>query len=89
MESLFEKMSTCHNSLKKSSTTKINRYTPSHYLLFTYCLFDATKSKINCYRGKDCIERLLKDLRTHETKIINYEQKRNDTGKVKESKSYH
>ena len=53
MESLLEKMSTCHNNLKKSSTTKINKYTPSRYSLFTHCSFDATKNKLDCYRGKD------------------------------------
>ena len=34
MESLIEKMSTCYNNLKNSSTTKINKYTPSGYSLF-------------------------------------------------------
>ena len=29
LESLLEKMSTCHNNPKKSSTTKINKHTPS------------------------------------------------------------
>ena len=53
MKSLLEKMSTCHNNLKKSSTTKINKYTPSRYSLFTHCSFDATKNKLDCYRGKD------------------------------------
>ena len=31
LESLLEKMSACHNSLKKSSTTKINKHTASCY----------------------------------------------------------
>ena len=29
LESLLEKMSTCHNNSKKSSTTKINKHTAS------------------------------------------------------------
>ena len=37
LESLLEKMSTCHNNPKKSSTTKINKHTPSGYSLFTHC----------------------------------------------------
>ena len=36
MESLLEKMSTCHNNPKESSTTKISKHTPSGYSLFTY-----------------------------------------------------
>ena len=36
LESLLEKMNTCHNNPEKSSTTKINKHT-SGYLLFTQC----------------------------------------------------
>ena len=49
-------MSTYYNNPKKSSTTKINEHTPSGHSLFTHCLFDATKNKLDCYIGKDCIE---------------------------------
>ena len=35
LESLLEKISTCYNSPKKPSATKINKHTPSGYLLFT------------------------------------------------------
>ena len=52
-ESLFGKISTSHNNPKKSSTTKITKHTPSGYSLFTHCSFDATKNKLDCYRGKD------------------------------------
>ena len=31
LESLLEKMNTCHNNPEKSSTTKINKHTPSGY----------------------------------------------------------
>ena len=31
LDSLLEKMDTCHNNPEKSSTTKINKYTPSGY----------------------------------------------------------
>ena len=47
LESLLEKMSTCHNNPKKSSETKINKHTPSGYSLLTYCSFDATKNKLD------------------------------------------
>ena len=42
LESLLEKMNTCHNNPKKSSTTKINIHTPSGYSIFTHWSFDAT-----------------------------------------------
>ena len=43
--------------------------------MFTHCSFDAAKNKLDCYRGKDCMERFCKDLKEHATKIINYEKK--------------
>ena len=55
-EYLLEKMSTCYDSPEKSSTSKINKHTPSGYLLFTHCSFDETKSKIDYYRGKNCMK---------------------------------
>ena len=36
-------MSTCYNNPEESSTTKINKHTPSGYSLFTHCSFDKTK----------------------------------------------
>ena len=45
LECLLKKMVTCQNNPNKSSTTKINKHTPSGYSLFTHCSFD--KSKIN------------------------------------------
>ena len=74
LESLLEKMSTCHNGPKNSSTNKINKHTPSGYSLFTHCSFDLTKNKLDCYRGRDCIERFCQDLKDHATEIINYEK---------------
>ena len=76
LESLLEKMSTCHSNSEKSSTIKINEQKPSGYSLFTHCSFDLTKNKLDCYRGKDCMERFCKNLEEHKTKIINYEEKR-------------
>ena len=72
---LLEKMSTCYNNPEKSSTTKINKHTPSGYSIFTHCSFDKSKNKLNYYRGEDCMKKFCKDLREHATKIINYENK--------------
>ena len=75
LESLLEKMNTCYDSPEKSSTNKINKHTPSGYSLFTHCLFDITKNKLDYYRGEDCMKKFCLDLREHATKIINYEKK--------------
>ena len=75
LECLLEKISTCQNNPNKSSTTKINKHTPSGYSIFTSCSFDESKNKINYYRGDDCMKKFCKDLREHAMKIINYEKK--------------
>ena len=76
LECLLEKVDTCYNNPKESSTTEINKHRPSGYLLFTHCSFDATKNKLDYCRGKDCTKKFCKDLRTHATKKINYEKKK-------------
>ena len=43
LESLLEKINTCHNNPEKSSRTKINKHTQSGYSLFTNCSFDTTE----------------------------------------------
>ena len=75
LESLLEKMNTCHNNPEKSSTTKINKHKSSGYSLFTRCSFDITKNKLDYYRGKNCMKNFCLDLREHATKIIKYEKK--------------
>ena len=79
LECLLEKMSTCYNNPEESSTTEINKHTPSGYLLFTHCSFDKAKNKLGYYRGKDCMKKFCKDLRKHATKIINICKEKNDT----------
>ena len=74
LESLLEKMNICHNNPEYSSIIKINKHTPSAYLLFTHCSFDTTKNKLDYYRGKNCMKNFCLDLREHATKIIIYEK---------------
>ena len=76
LDCLLEKMSTCQNDPNKSSTTKINKHTPSGCSIFIHCSFDESKNKISNYRGDDCMKKFCKDLREHSTKIINYEKKK-------------
>ena len=75
LESLLQKSNTCHNNPKKSSKTKLNIHTSSGYSLFTHCLFDTTKNKLDYYRGKNCMKNFCLDLRKLATKIIDYEKK--------------
>ena len=76
LECLLEKMSTYQNNPSESSTTEINKHTPLGYSLFTHCSFDKSKSKLDHYRGKDCMKMFCKDFREHATKIINCEKKK-------------
>ena len=76
LECLLKKMSTCINNPNESSTTKINKHTPSGYSIFTSCSFDESKNKLNYYRGKDCMKKFYKDLKEHATRIINYEKEK-------------
>ena len=76
MDSLLNKIDTCHNNPENSSTTKINKHNASGYSLFTHCSFDVSKNKHNYYRGKDCMKDFSIDLRKHATKIINYGKKK-------------
>ena len=52
LECLLEKMSTCQNNPNESSTTEIDKRTPSGYSLFTHCSFDQTKNKLDYFRVK-------------------------------------
>ena len=88
LECLLEKMSTCQNNPNESSTTEINKHTPSGYSLFTHCSFIKTKNKLDYYRGKDCMKKFCKDLREHATKIINYEKKKMIPLTIKEKTHY-
>ena len=82
LEFLLEKMSTCQNNPSESSTTEINKHTLSGYSLFMHCSFDKNKIKLIIKEAK----KFCKDLRTHATKIINYEKKKMIPLTIKEKK---
>ena len=55
LESLLEKISTCHNNPKKSSTTKINKHTaPDKNCMKRFCkdLKKHAENTINCKKNK-------------------------------------
>ena len=68
LESLLEKISTCHNNPKMSSTTKTNKHTASAFSLFTFCLFGNIKNMLDYYRDQDCMKKLCKDLKNMQKK---------------------
>ena len=74
--SLLEKLIFPYNDLEKSSTTIINKHTPSGYLLLTHCPFDTSKNKLDYYRGKNYMKKICLDLREHIAKTIKYEKKK-------------
>ena len=63
LECLLKKITMCQNNPNESSTTIINKHTPSGYSIFTHCSFNQTKNKLNHNRGKDCMKKFCKDLR--------------------------
>ena len=72
--------------LKNLTQKKKTMHTSSGYSMFQHCSFDPTKSKLDCYRGKDCMEKFCKDLRQHATRIINYEKKKEKRNNTREQK---
>ena len=91
MESLINKMYTCHNNPKKSATTKKNIRTASGYSLHIHCSFDTSKNKLDYYRDNDCMKNFFikRDLREHATKIISYEKKEMIPLTNEENQSYY
>ena len=85
LECLLEKMHSCQNKLEKSYTQK---KTPSGYSLFTNCSFGVAKNKVDCYRGKDCMEKFCKDFRELAMRVVKYEKKEMVPLTDEEIKSY-
>ena len=69
-------MHSCQNNIEKSYTKRKSKHTPSGYSLLTNCSVDAAKNKLDCYRGKDCMEKFCKHLRENTLRIVNYEKKK-------------
>ena len=71
----MSKIPSFQNNFEKTYIEKKTRHTPSGYSFFTSCLTDPTKSKLDSYRGKGCMEIFCKNLKEHTTNIIYYEKK--------------
>ena len=88
LECLFEKMSTCCIDPEKSSTTKLNKHTPSGLSLFTHCSFDISKTKLDYYRDEDCMKVFCKILKEHAQRIMCWNKKEMIPLTDEENKSY-
>ena len=75
LECLLKKEQSCQNNSGKSYTEKKARHERSGWAMFTRCSFDNKENKLNYCRGKDCIEKLCKNIKERTMKIINYEEK--------------
>ena len=64
------------NNPEKSYTEQKAKQEPPGWAMFTRCSFDKAENKLDYYRGRDCIEKLCKELKEHAMKIINYEKKK-------------
>ena len=63
LECLLEKCIHVKIIPKSLIQRKKTKYTPSGYSLFTNCLFNAAKNKLDCHRRKDSMEKFCKDFR--------------------------
>ena len=86
-ECLLEKNHSCQNNPKKTCTEKEAKHSPSGYLWFRCCSFDASKNEYGYYRGNDCMKKLCADFKDLAMKIINYKEKEMILLTDKETKS--
>ena len=76
LECLLKKEQSCQNNPEKSYTEKKARHEPSGWSMFIRCSFDKKENKLNYYRGKDCIQKLCKNIKESANEIINREKKK-------------
>ena len=87
-ECLLLKMHSCQNNPEKSYTEKKSKHDPSGWAMFTKCSFDATKNKLDYYKGRDCIKKLCEKFKDQAMEIINYKEKGMIQLTDEENKSY-
>ena len=75
LECLLLKQQSCQNNPNNSYTEREAINEPCGYSLDLVSSFDSRENKHSFYRGKDCIKKFGKELKTICIKIVNYEQK--------------
>ena len=66
LECISKKLQSIQNNLEKSYTEKKARHESSGWLLYTKCSYGKKENRLNYYRGKDCIEKLCKKLKSRQ-----------------------
>ena len=74
VEFLLKKLQSCQNNPEKSHTEKKPKHEPSGWAMFTKCLFNNEKNRVDYYREIDCIEKGCKKFKDHAMEITNYEE---------------
>ena len=72
----IKKIQYCQNNPKNSYTEKKSKHKPSGYAWCSIFSFDDTKNKRYFSRKKDCIEKLYKDLKSLERKLLTLKRKK-------------
>ena len=73
------KQQSCQNNPNESYTERKAIHEPCGYSLDLVCSFDSKEDEHSFYRGQDCIKKFCSELKELGTKVVNYEQKKNDT----------
>ena len=71
IECILKKEHSYQNNFEKSYTERKAMHELSGWEMFTKCLFDSAKNKLDYYRGTDCIKELCKKLKDHAIEILN------------------
>ena len=75
IECMLKKEHSCQNNSEKSCIERKAKYKPLGWAMSIKYSFDATKNKLDYYRGIDFIKELFKKLKDHAMEIINYKEK--------------
>ena len=88
-ESLLRKQQSSQNNPEESYTEKKATHEDCGYSLDLVTSCDSNKNTHSFYRGKDCMKKLCKDLKTQAIEIINYEIKKEMIPLTYDEQVYH
>ena len=88
LKCIIDKIDGCKNNPENSSTTKVNKHTPSGISISTILSFKSIENKHKVYRGKDCMKKFYESLREHVMKIINFKSNKMKLLKKEQQESY-
>ena len=88
-ESLLIKQQSSQNNPEESYTEKKAIHEACYYSLYLVTSCDSNKNTHSFYRGKDCMRKLCKDLKTEAIEIINNEIKKEMIPLTYDEQAYH